>query len=107
MMADGTAPVGPAPAVEPWKLRLVHTISQVATFVMIWWFAAVGTLYATTFQELSMTQLPFLSGVALKMSGVLHEPASLIAAGAAALAVIVAGHFGRIDRALLPLIGVD
>jgi hypothetical protein len=41
------------------------------------------------------------------MSGVMIRPGSSSPRGVAALAVIVAGHFGRIDRALLPLIVVD
>jgi hypothetical protein len=103
-MAD---PVEPKPPASPRALRLIHSVTEVATVVMIWWVATVGQLYGATFQELSMTQLPFLSEITIKMSGVILQPAVLFVGGAAVLALIVVGHFGLIDRALPPLIVAD
>ena len=74
---------------------------------MIWWFISMGRLYATTFRELDMTSLPVFSEFVIKLSDVLLQPGVLVVGGAAGLALIVVGHFGLIDRALAPLIGVD
>jgi len=97
----------PPAVAPPWKLRLIHTITQVATLVMVWWFISMGRLYGTTFRELDMTSLPAFSGFVIRLSDVLMQPGVLIVGGAAVLALIVVGHFGLIDRALVPLIGVD
>ena len=97
----------PPATTAPWQLRLLHTISQVATVVAIWWFAGMGRLYGATFQELSMTPLPAVTDIVIHVSGVILHPAVLIVGGAAVLALIVVGHFGLIARVLLPLIGVD
>jgi hypothetical protein len=97
----------PPPAKPPRTVRLIHTVTQVATCVLIWWVATVGQLYAATFRELAMTQLPALTEVVIKLSDVLLQPGVLVVGGAAVLALIVVGHFGLIDRALAPLIVAD
>jgi hypothetical protein len=103
-MAD---PVGPQSPPKPRALRLIHTVSQVATCVLIWWVATVGLLYAATFRELAMTQLPALTEIVIKLSDVMLQPGVLVVGGAAVLALGVLGHVGLIDRALAPLIVAD
>lgn len=109
-MTPEAAPAGtlePPPRAKPWALRLFHTISQVATFVLIWWFATLGQLHAATFREMEIRVLPVLTEIVTRMSDVILQPGVLIVGAAAALALIVVGHFGLIDRALAPLIVAD
>jgi len=106
-MSEEQAPLAPGTIAKLRVLRLIHSISKVATLVLIWWTASVGQLYGSTFRELGMVALPFLTEVMIKMSGVVLQPGVLIAGGIVGLALIVLGHFGAIDRALAPLIVVD
>jgi len=106
-MTEGNAPAAPAPRVNPRVLRLIHSISQVATLVAIWWVATVGQLYGEYFREFGMTALPAVSDVVIRMSGIVLQPGVLIVGGIAGLSLIVVGHFGVIDRALGALIVVD
>jgi hypothetical protein len=97
----------PAPPKPPWTLRLIHSFSQVATLVTIWWIATVGQLYGSTFRELSMIAVPAVTELAVKMSEVVLRPEVLVLGGLIGLALVLLGHFGFIDRALGTLIVVD
>jgi hypothetical protein len=82
---------------------MVHSCLLVLTLVLLWWVAGIAALYAPAYEQMELRSMPVPSVVALKLAGLLH-PAVLIAWATAGLALIVAGHFGAVDRALLTLI---
>jgi hypothetical protein len=82
---------------------MVHSCLLVLTMVLLWWVAGIAALYVPLYEQLELRQLPVPSVVALKLAGLQH-PAVLVAWATAGLALVVAGHFGAMDRALLPLI---
>lgn len=82
---------------------MVHSVVLVLTLVLLWWVAGIAALYAPMYVEMEINWLPVPTSVALKLAGLLH-PAVLVAWAVAGLALVVAGHLGAVDRALLPLI---
>ena len=91
------------PPEPPWARRMVHSCLLVLTLVLLWWVAGIAALYAPAYEQLELQSMPVPTAVMLKLAGLLH-PAVLIAWAIVGLALVVAGHFGAIDRALLPLI---
>jgi hypothetical protein len=91
------------PPEPPWARRMVHSCLLVLTLVLLWWVAGIAALYVPLYEQLELRQLPLPTAVLLKLAGLLH-PAVLITWVAVGLALVVAGHFGAVDRALLPLI---
>jgi hypothetical protein len=83
---------------------MIHTILAVVTMVLLWWTAGVAAAHAPIYEQLEMKSLPFMTDLMLKMSPIVLHPGFLIAGGVAGVALIVLGHFGFMDRALLPLI---
>jgi hypothetical protein len=83
---------------------MVHTVLAVVTMVLLWWTAGVAAAHVPIYEQLEMKSLPFMTDLMLKMSPVVLHPGFLIAGGVVGLALIVLGHFGFMDRALLPLI---
>ena len=90
------------PPEKPWARRLAHSVLLAVTLVLIWWVIGVASLYVQIYEHMEVRGFYFVTELFLKMSGI---PAGMmIAGGVAGLVVIALGHFGYMDRALLPLI---
>lgn len=92
-----------APPEPPWARRMVHSILLTVTLVLLWWVAGLAALYVPTYEQLEIHSMPVPTVLILKTAGLL-QPAVLITWAIAGLALVAAGHFGTLDRFLLPLI---
>ena len=96
----------PARNVGPWGRRIIHGVVKVTMLVLIWLVAVTGSMYGETYRQLEL-KLPRVCQWVIDASAVIDRPAVLICGGVLGLALVVLGHFGRFDRALVPLIIVD